>query len=208
VPLSWNLGTLTSWNPLDHSRPVTGLLYLYLSTELCFTVFYLHFIILYNTIGMSHLNILDQAHSTHRIWAAWGLRSSGTLHNTDWLLVDILGYPIGPILISPLKMGQIGCPETSVPASQRCAISHKSNNFIYIAAEVCKHALWVTCCLWQCYVACSDIWNDNLSFNTFPCKAVIECRTNFERLSHLFMESHVTLRIHCVEMFQNSDTLV
>ena len=24
MPLSWNLGTLTSWNPLGHSRPVTG----------------------------------------------------------------------------------------------------------------------------------------------------------------------------------------
>ena len=30
MPLSWNLGSLTSWNPLGHSRPVTGLLYLYL----------------------------------------------------------------------------------------------------------------------------------------------------------------------------------
>ena len=28
VPLSRNLGTLTSWNPLGHSRPVMGLLYL------------------------------------------------------------------------------------------------------------------------------------------------------------------------------------
>jgi hypothetical protein len=28
VPLSRNLGTLTSWNPLGHSRPVTRLLYL------------------------------------------------------------------------------------------------------------------------------------------------------------------------------------
>ena len=28
VPLSWNLGTLTSWNPLGYSRPVTGLIYL------------------------------------------------------------------------------------------------------------------------------------------------------------------------------------
>ena len=27
MPLSWNLGTLTFWNPLGHSRPVTGLLY-------------------------------------------------------------------------------------------------------------------------------------------------------------------------------------
>jgi hypothetical protein len=30
VPLSRNLGTLTSWNPLGHSRPVTGQLYLFL----------------------------------------------------------------------------------------------------------------------------------------------------------------------------------
>jgi len=29
MPLSRNLGTLTSWNPLGHFRPVTGLLYLY-----------------------------------------------------------------------------------------------------------------------------------------------------------------------------------
>ena len=30
VPLSRNLGVLTSWNPLGLSRPVLGLLYLYL----------------------------------------------------------------------------------------------------------------------------------------------------------------------------------
>jgi hypothetical protein len=30
MPLTRNLRTLTSWNPLGHSRPVTGLLYLYL----------------------------------------------------------------------------------------------------------------------------------------------------------------------------------
>jgi len=30
VLLSWNLGTLTSWNLLGHSRPVTGLLYLHI----------------------------------------------------------------------------------------------------------------------------------------------------------------------------------
>ena len=31
MPLAWNLGTLTSWNPLVHSGPVTGLLYLSLN---------------------------------------------------------------------------------------------------------------------------------------------------------------------------------
>jgi len=30
VPLSQNLGTLTSWNPLGLSRPIVGLLYFYL----------------------------------------------------------------------------------------------------------------------------------------------------------------------------------
>ena len=34
VPLSRNLGTLTSWNPLGLSRPVMGLLYLYLTEQL------------------------------------------------------------------------------------------------------------------------------------------------------------------------------
>ena len=34
VPLSRNLGTLSSWNPLGLSRPVAGLLYLYNRQEL------------------------------------------------------------------------------------------------------------------------------------------------------------------------------
>ena len=33
MPLSCNLGTLTFWNPLGHSRPVTGLIYLYTSSH-------------------------------------------------------------------------------------------------------------------------------------------------------------------------------
>jgi len=33
VPLSRNLGTLTSWNPVGPSGPVTGLLYLYLNSQ-------------------------------------------------------------------------------------------------------------------------------------------------------------------------------
>jgi len=35
VPLSWNLGNLTSWNHLGHSRPVTGLLLLCQVSTLC-----------------------------------------------------------------------------------------------------------------------------------------------------------------------------
>ena len=33
APLSWNLGTVTSWKPLGHSRPVTGLIYLFYSVK-------------------------------------------------------------------------------------------------------------------------------------------------------------------------------
>ena len=42
VPLSRNLGTLTSWNPLGHSRPVTGLLYLY-SKNVSIYIFFIFF---------------------------------------------------------------------------------------------------------------------------------------------------------------------
>ena len=35
VPLSWNVGTLTSWNPLDHSRPVMGLIYIFYKVCRC-----------------------------------------------------------------------------------------------------------------------------------------------------------------------------
>jgi hypothetical protein len=40
VLFSRNLGTLISWNPLGHSRPVTGLLYLmFINTERMLRVF-------------------------------------------------------------------------------------------------------------------------------------------------------------------------
>jgi len=38
VPLSENLGTLTSWKPLGLSRPVTGLIYLLPSLRMYKTV--------------------------------------------------------------------------------------------------------------------------------------------------------------------------
>ena len=34
INMSHNLGTLTSWNPLGHFRPVTGLLYLFINMSL------------------------------------------------------------------------------------------------------------------------------------------------------------------------------
>jgi len=38
VLLSCNLGTLTSWNPLDHSRTVTGLLTFYKHDNILFLI--------------------------------------------------------------------------------------------------------------------------------------------------------------------------
>jgi hypothetical protein len=55
--LSWNLGTLTSWNPLGHSRPVTALLYL-------FTLFFscCHHIMLY------YVSVFFVCSKIHLIW--------------------------------------------------------------------------------------------------------------------------------------------
>jgi len=58
VPLSCNLGTSTSWNPLGHSRPVTGLLYLYLS--LLFSV------LIYKVCKVAALSTI--------IWILWLIR--------------------------------------------------------------------------------------------------------------------------------------
>ena len=40
VPLSRNLGALTSWNPLGLSRPVTGLLYLFYLFNIVSLIFF------------------------------------------------------------------------------------------------------------------------------------------------------------------------
>jgi hypothetical protein len=78
VPLSRNLVTLTSWNPLGHSRPETGLLfcykasedfgvlhaYRYLGTNL--TLYYL------DTIDLIFLSFLE--HNSYVIHLAWIVR--------------------------------------------------------------------------------------------------------------------------------------
>ena len=78
VPLSWNLGTLTSWNPLGHSRPVTGLLNIYIyiyicskssSSNLCtsfskFLVFFLKSVIMFCFKNMGGVCCLDIVHCT------------------------------------------------------------------------------------------------------------------------------------------------
>ena len=63
VPLSWNLGTLTSWKPLGLSRPVMGFIYLFLgvhsSTPWCL-------------LSSHEVTILN--HSCH-CWLPWDLKS-------------------------------------------------------------------------------------------------------------------------------------
>jgi len=49
VPLSRNLGTLTSWNPPGHSEHVKGLIYLYLLPAKYIPTDYSHIIVLFNT---------------------------------------------------------------------------------------------------------------------------------------------------------------
>jgi hypothetical protein len=54
MPLSWNLGTLISWNPLGHSRPVTGLLYPYIKLLLILLqLWIIQFKFLFITCGAS-----------------------------------------------------------------------------------------------------------------------------------------------------------
>ena len=47
MPLSRNLGTLTSWNPLGHSRPLTGLLYFLLTYYYYYYYYYFYYYYFY-----------------------------------------------------------------------------------------------------------------------------------------------------------------
>jgi len=40
--LTTSLGTLTSWKPLGHSRPVAGLIYLFISNQATIASFQIH----------------------------------------------------------------------------------------------------------------------------------------------------------------------
>ena len=62
LPLSWNLGTLTSWNPLGHSRPVTGLIYLYLNQSVG------RFLLL-NCVKLWELSLCLSSHNMKACWA-------------------------------------------------------------------------------------------------------------------------------------------
>jgi hypothetical protein len=63
VSLSRNLGTLTSWNPRGHSRPVTGLLYLFIFylhlpfRNLISTLWFLHFLFFLSQVSFFHRSV-------------------------------------------------------------------------------------------------------------------------------------------------------
>jgi len=77
VPLSWNLVTVTSWNPLGHSRPVTGLLYLYLFYVISsltfnhfllknFSLYFLQLLVFQKWVVLVH-TVSDQKRRSHII---------------------------------------------------------------------------------------------------------------------------------------------
>ena len=59
MPLSCNLGTLTSWNSLGRSRPVTGLLYYVYIHSICICLchwgFYCGQALLYGELNYTHV---------------------------------------------------------------------------------------------------------------------------------------------------------
>ena len=65
VPLSWNLGNLTSCNPLGHSRPLTGLIYLYLYLLVWLKNGHGHFTFLSFSFSLS--NILKYNCKIHKV---------------------------------------------------------------------------------------------------------------------------------------------
>ena len=93
VPLSWNLGTLSSWNPLGLSRPVMGLRYLYLlqllKRVLCINQSDTRTCELLPAVGVSHLEVscLQLRHVMFSQLYWWRFKSFGMWHRVDWSVV-------------------------------------------------------------------------------------------------------------------------
>jgi hypothetical protein len=75
VPLSQNLGALTSWNPLGLSRPVMGLLYLFTISFKPFNYRYIPLLLIAFKIFPSQVITCEQEPAqsvlTHTIFPTW-----------------------------------------------------------------------------------------------------------------------------------------
>jgi hypothetical protein len=96
VPLACNLGTLTSWNPLGHSRPATGRLCLFTCV----------------TSGLSREGDKNCALLGH--YAAYGAHSLPTFRYNISVPSSRVKKSKKKGFLDLLNTGPIGCPDTSV----------------------------------------------------------------------------------------------
>ena len=77
-----------------------------------------------------------------------GLCSSGMLRSVDWQLQTFWdsSWVTSSNILQPnrngalrLKMGSIGCPETSVSVDRRCVTSREGEDLVSTTAEACNH---------------------------------------------------------------------
>jgi len=81
-----------------------------------------------------------------RITVVWGLRSSRMLLNLDWL-VSCRRFGTASVPSWPLKMGTVGCLETSETTNLRCVTTQKWGDLVYNATEASNHDHFV----WYCF---------------------------------------------------------
>jgi hypothetical protein len=115
--LSWNLGASTSWNPLDLSKPVMGLFYLYLSVELiAVMLFWESYLTNANTLGRMR-SILILQHAVNMSVIATCLKGVGLVRNL-WVLIVQLSFVCGLEKFWSLN-DSARCNESGVHASTK-----------------------------------------------------------------------------------------
>jgi hypothetical protein len=98
---------------------------------------------------------------------------------------------------------QVACMEQDRNAYKAFVRKAKERKHLENEAQACStHTLWVTCCLINlCYVACRDISDETMSFNTSLGTVKVECSSNFEKLSAVYLWRNNTLLIYFVKLF-------
>jgi hypothetical protein len=81
-------------------------------------------------------------------------------------------------------LGQVACIAQKRNAYKVLVRKAKERKHLENKAQASStHSLWVTCCLANlCYVACRDISDEKMSFNTSPGTVKVDCSSNFEKL--------------------------
>ena len=146
MPLSRNLGTLTSWNPLGHSGPVTGLLYLIFNIHM-FKAFIQVYLCSVTFSGLGRIRPVDRRLPTTVVMRDFYVRTPSHPDGCFLEYDNYIGQKYNVRGLRPLSIGYskeaVDCSETLLLSNKlHGVISQKTAIFIYLEMKASSLTLF------------------------------------------------------------------